>query len=464
VSGRNVVLLVVDSLRAQSLGETDACPRTPFLHQLGEETLAYRRAYATECWTLPTHVSMFTGRLPSSHGAHFQSMGYVRPEPTLAEVLSAAGYSTDLVTRNFVFDGTIPGIVRGFQRRHRPLAPGSRANLAGVLLTLAKPRVRRYIRRTGFFHPRHSDARAFVTTFARSLLPADDLALARVLEVMERGRRRRRPYFVCCNLYDVHAPYPPARDSLFGPWRSLRGVVDNVRLPIQLARLGQHAYLRDGFHVSAHAHRALRDRYHAAIGLMDEKLAAFYDTARACKLLDDTVLIITSDHGEAFGEHGLYLHDASVFNTHLHVPLWIRHPDLAPAAIEDVVSTRDLFGLIRAVARRERLDETIVDADYRARHSIALAEHFYYPRLTDAAPQFRQNLIAAVSHSSKVILRGDSVLHYDLLADPAERAPTPEPLEAFARSCRAAGTSTHAANAAVAHLKRFAAGLVQAAA
>ena len=64
----------------------------------------------------PTHLSLFTGLLPSEHGAHFQTMAYARTAPTIAEILGAAGYHTELVTRNFVFDGTIPGLTRGFQR------------------------------------------------------------------------------------------------------------------------------------------------------------------------------------------------------------------------------------------------------------------------------------------------------------------------------------------------------------
>ena len=57
----------------------------------------------------------------------------------------------------------------------------------------------------------------------------------------------------------------------------------------------------------------LRDRYHRAIELMDAKLAAFYDAARGAGLLDDTLLVVPADHGEAFGEHELYFHDASVY-------------------------------------------------------------------------------------------------------------------------------------------------------
>ena len=81
----NVVLLIVDSLRARSLGNGPDAPRTPFMARLDRDTLSFRRAYASECWTLPTHLSMFTGQLPAEHGAHFQSMAYTGGTPTVAE-------------------------------------------------------------------------------------------------------------------------------------------------------------------------------------------------------------------------------------------------------------------------------------------------------------------------------------------------------------------------------------------
>src|SRR5262245_48537433 len=119
----NIVLLVIDSLRAAALdGPAGTRARTPFLDRLSAETISFRRAYATDCWTLPTHCSVFTGLLPSQHGAHFQSMAYTRPAATIAEILSDAGFHTEIVTRNFVFDGTIAGITRGFQHNTRPLS------------------------------------------------------------------------------------------------------------------------------------------------------------------------------------------------------------------------------------------------------------------------------------------------------------------------------------------------------
>ena len=318
----NVVLLIVDSLRAQS--PTGNQLAIPFFHRLDAETMSFRRAYATECWTLPTHPSMFTGLLPSEHGAHFQTMAYECSAPTIAETARRGGLlhgvgDAELRLRRHDHrgDARLPGA-------SRPLAKLSRTNLVGLFLALAKPRVRRHIRRTGFFHPRHTDQRAFVRTFARSLMPADELALARVLEVMAAQQRARRPYFICCNLYDVHAPYPPAADSLLRPWRSVRQAVENLALRSTSPSSASTPTCARAFDVSGWAQQVLRDRYHRAIELMDAKLAAFSAAARSSGLLDDTLLIITSDHGEAFGEHGLYLHDASVYDTHLHVPLWIR--------------------------------------------------------------------------------------------------------------------------------------------
>lgn len=455
----NIVLLVVDSLRAKSLRDADPVgPRTPFFNSLNAGAVAFRRAYATECWTLPTHLSMFTGLLPSEHGAHFQTMAYEGSAPTVAERLGAAGYYTELVTRNFVFDGTITGVTRGFQRCSRPLAKLSRTNVVGLFLALAKPRVRRHIRRTGFFHPRHTDQRAFVRTLARSLMPADELALARMLEVMAAQRRARRPYFLCCNLYDVHAPYPPAADSLFGPWRSVRQAVENVALPLHLAKLGQHAYLREGFRVSGWARQVLCARYHRAIELMDAKLAAFCAAARSSGLLDDTLLIITSDHGEAFGEHGLYLHDASVYDTHLHVPLWIQHPGMAPATVDDVVSTKDLFGVMLAAAGQRSVADTILGAAYRSAHASALAEHFFYPHRAGIAARYRQNLLAAVLGEEKFILCRGGPLRYDRSGDGEELAPTRATIDDIMRAIRRSGAAGAVVAATTAYLRQWQAG------
>ena len=280
----NVVLLVVDSLRARSLaldGDDAGRPQTPFLARLARESTSFTRAYATECWTLPAHCSMFTGALPSEHGAHFQSMGYAGAAPTAAEILSAAGYHTEVVTRNSIFDGSLPGITRGFRRNTRVFAARSGLNPLSVMLAMSKPRFRRQILTSGFFHARQRESRAFVTAFARATVPADREALAHVLEVMTRCRAQRTPYFVFCNLYDVHAPYPPAMRSIFRPVHLPANWPETLMLPFVLPSLGGHAYLREGFRLSASSRRMLLARYHAAVALMDAKAGGRARPSRA---------------------------------------------------------------------------------------------------------------------------------------------------------------------------------------
>jgi len=452
----NVLLLVVDSLRMGALFRATAGgPRTPFLERLARETVFFRRAYAAECWTLPAHMSMFTGLLPSEHGAHFHTMAYTRRAPTLAEILGAVGHHTEVVTRNSLFDGTVPGATRGFAVNTRALAPMSQATNPFLLaLALSKPRVRRLIRDSGFFHALQKGDEGFLRTLARLGLPADELALDLTLARLAELRRTRRPFFLFVNLYDVHAPYPPHPTSTFRPLDSWESLVENVLAGLALPKISSHAYLRDDFRLSAASRRALLARYHRAIELMDAKLERFLGAAEVDGLLDNTLVVVTSDHGEGFGEHGLYLHDAAVYETHLHVPLWIRHPDLTPHAIDEVVSTRDLFGLLRTAGlhgHAAATQGTILDPSYRAAHPVALAEHFHYPHGTRIQPRFRQNLTAAITPRRKLVARGGMLETYDLARDPEERLPEVTSLGDFTDACRRDGVARPAAAAIAEH-------------
>jgi len=453
----NIVLLVVDSLRAASLrGTSTQGPRTPFLERLGRETVAFRRAYASECWTLPTHMSMFTGLLPSEHGAHFQTMAYRHRAPTIAELLAAASYHTEVITRNSLFDGTVSGATRGFGVNTQVLADlGRAASPFAFVLALAKPRVRRLIESSGFFSLLQRKNQAFLYTLARMGIPADRPALQHALEVMARHRKRGAPYFLFLNLYDVHAPYSPSPASPLRPWRTPQGWLENLTLPALLPKVSSHAYLKPDFRMSERGRRVLLGRYHRAIELMDGKLESFYTAARGAGLLDDTLLVVTADHGEAFGEHELYFHDASVYDTHLHVPLWIHHPAVAPAPVDDVVATRDLFHLFRAAGTDGRLSGTLLDPAARAARPVALAEHFHYPHTTGLLERYAQNIAAAVVGARKLVLRREGPLQYDLGRDPDERCPEPSTVSAFEATCRRDGAPAAAIAAAAEHLRRW---------
>ena len=454
----NVLLVVVDSMRACSLEQTrPERPATPFFDSLQRRTTAFRRARAVECWTLPAHLGMFTGLLPSDHGAHFRTMAYRGSAPTVAEILGRRGYTTELVTRNSIFDGSLPGVTRGFQVATRPLATmRSALHPLAMLLTLNKPRVRRLIRESGFFNTFQRENRESLNTLARMIIPADRLALDHTLERLVEHRHRRTRHFTFVNLYDVHAPYPPLPSSPLSSFRSVEGWIDNLALPWVSTQLGGHAYLREGFRFSARTQRMLRRRYHAAIELMDEKLARFWSALETEGVLQDTMVIVTADHGEAFGEHELFFHDASVYDTHLRVPLWIHHPEVSPSIVDDVVSTRELFRLLCNVGEGRGVAGTILDPTVRRAEPIALAEHFHYPHVANARPCYRQDIAAAVVRSQKVVVRQEGLFRYDLEADPDEQAPEPVTLEQAESSLRREDVSTTAMQGVSEHLRCWA--------
>jgi arylsulfatase A-like enzyme len=343
-----------------------------------------------------------------------------------------------------MFDGTMPGVTRGFQLNTQLLSDLRPLHPFNWILALTKPRSRRLVRETGFFHPRHRESREFLARYSRAMIPADGLSLEHLIRRIRelRNRRSHTPFFLFCNLYDVHWPYPPAADSVLAPLSSPQGWIDNAMLPFVLPSVGSHGYLRPDFHLSPRGRDFLLRRYHRAIELMDEKLSRFFAEMNT-SLLEDTLVILTSDHGEGFGEHGLYLHDASLYDTHLHVPLWIHHPSCGAAPVDDVVSTRDLFGLMRAAADGAAYRGTILDAEYRAANAIALAEHFYYTQVPDMLPRYRQNIGAAICDGEKIVVRREGLQRYDLQADPEEAQPQPVEVEAIGAQWRATAPSTN---------------------
>ncbi len=417
----DVLFLVVDSLRAHPFADGRVA-HTPFLDSLSRRGVWFERAYATECWTLPSHVSMFTGLMPSEHGAHFRTMAYRGSAPTIAERMRARGYRTELMTRNFVFDGTMHGVNRGFDRCARVVSSESGWDPVATLLAMAKPRFRRHLRNTGFFAAAQRDNRDFLETFARCLRPADAALLDRLRETLAEYRRGNQRCFLFANLYDVHAPYAPSDDSLLRDWRSLDGVRENLLAPWALSRLGEHRYLQEGFRIADSIRDLLERRYRRAVERVDRLLAAFFRDLSDAGLLDELLVILVGDHGEGFGEHGLFLHDASLFETHVHVPLWVSVPAVAPEVVSDVVSTRHIADLIDRACTGE-LSGTILDPELRSQNPVACAQHVPYPHVANPKPEYRGEQFAAMAGDQKVLVRGGERFLYDRRSDPGESTP-----------------------------------------
>jgi arylsulfatase A-like enzyme len=307
----NVLLIVLDTVRAASTSlHGYERKTTPRLDQFARGGTLFARAVAPAPWTLPSHGSLFTGRW-----VHELSTSWRNPLdgafPTLAEFLAGHGYTTAGFVGNVTYCSRPHGVARGFVHYEDYVAS------LGELAMASYP-ARAFL--NDFAAKRH---RAPRTLAARKWAPSVNEGFLRWL-----GRRDgSRPFFAFLNYFDAHDPYDPPDEYI------LRFA---SRLPED-----QGVWRR---RISPAEAEALRDGYEGAIAYLDEHIGRLLDELGAMGILDNTLVIITSDHGEQVGEHGLTRHANSLYWPLLHVPLVVSLPGRVPAGqtVRNVVTLRDL--------------------------------------------------------------------------------------------------------------------------
>ena len=294
----NVVLVVLDTVRAdefyRALGDEAMAPR---LAELAAEGTVFSNLHATATWTLPTHGSMFTGLAPRSHGARRPDYFLGEDRVTLAQLLGSSGYATACISNNpWVIEER--GILRGFESIWNP---SSASPAMGPWLRRVAIRYQWLARDQGDGNPRGDDKNSH-----RSI----ELARTWI------DRRGAEPFFLFLNLMNAHLPYlPPAPyPQTFAP-----DLVGDPR------RLGHNGGPLDPELDPDRAH-GLRQLYRASIAYMDEVVGELVDHLRAQGVLDETVFIVTSDHGEDLGEHRVLGHNGPPWRTTTWVPMILRFP------------------------------------------------------------------------------------------------------------------------------------------
>lgn len=310
----NILLIIFDTVRWMNVSLAGYHrPTTPKLEELAARGVSFTRAFSTSPWTLPSHGSMFTGRMPDDLSADW----YVPLDdryPTVAELVTRAGYAAAGFVANHDYATAEHGLARGFATyRDRPVS------LATVVLSTG---LGRWVATSPSWRP---------------LIGTDDvLGLKRADAVVDEflswvGRDRERPFFAFLNFYDAHDPYLPP-----DPWFRMFGVERRNRL----------SYLRRVPASQPPPAGKVEDEmaaYDGAIAYMDHQLGRLLDSLLARGMLDETLVIVTSDHGEELGEHGLLFHGHSLYATQLWVPLVIAGPGVPEGVrVETPVSLLDL--------------------------------------------------------------------------------------------------------------------------
>ena len=298
----------MDTLRADHLSsygyERDT---SPFIDQLAEQGVRFEHAISPSSWTQPSHASLLTGRYTYEHLAETRPLDGTYP--TIGEVMQANGYRTGAFSANTLFFTRRQGFGRGFlhfeDNYHSVQDALFNSSVYGFLIDFYG--LRKVLNYEGVPTRRYAD------DINRSTLNWID-------------RDNDAPFFVFMNYFDVHDPYTPPE-----PYRSKYSSVPN---PGGLINGFIDRYHPD---LSPEQLQSEIDAYDGAISYVDDQIKDLFGELEKRNLLENTIVVILSDHGESLGEHGLLQHSASLYFQEIHVPLIIWGPNFVEA--EKVIDT-----------------------------------------------------------------------------------------------------------------------------
>jgi arylsulfatase A-like enzyme len=338
----NVLLIVLDTVAAEHLSLHDYDRLTsPTLDGLARRGVRFDRVQATSSWTLPSHASSFTGRWPHELWASWFTP-LDASHPTLAEYFGSRGYATAGFVANTFFCGAETGLGRGFVSYQDYFFPELSAFKMAALIHWPLEG----LRSVDLFLREHlilSVLRPFVRPIwgrfnadARKDAPVVNREL---LDWLSSRHQRDRPFFAFVNFYDAHYPYelPNGSEHRFGAM---------PRNPRE-ADLLRNWWTLDKSRLSRQEIAFVRDAYEECVANLDEQMGRLLAALGRRGALERTWLIITSDHGESFGEQPSFFgHGTSLYQPQIHVPLVIVPPSGTPKPLRPVVpetvSLRDL--------------------------------------------------------------------------------------------------------------------------
>jgi arylsulfatase A-like enzyme len=315
----NVLLIILDTVRAKSMSLYGyQRPTTPEIDDFARRGVVFDAAFSTAPWTLPSHASMFTGRWPYQFTGDWTEP-FGDTHPTLAEALTAGGYATGGFVANYAFTTRRSGLSRGFLHYVDHSPSWQRAVSSFWVTRGSVEAVRRWL------------------GIRRRLVRKRGEVVNR--EFLAWADRQDRPFFAFLNYFDAHDPYEQNEPyTRFWDETPPYWAVRNNRTP------------------SPQELVEFQKAYDGTLTYLDHQIGRLLDQLEERDILENTLVIITSDHGEQFGEHGLHLHSNSLYLPVLRVPLIVVLPEGVPAErrVPTEVSIRDIAATILEVAGMDR--------------------------------------------------------------------------------------------------------------
>ena len=348
MSTPNVLLVVLDTARAQTVFPGLQNGVMPVMGRIAEEGTTFRNTTSVAPWTLPSHASLFTGQYTSDHGTdagQHQFEPFVTP---LAARLSEQGYTTTGISSNiwvspeFGFDAGFDQFSMkwdlfwdGADLSRVRTADGARNQLRELRNQLSAanaPKTMMNALYGKFLSSRYDDGAWLTTRRAARWIT---------------NRESDDPFFFFINYLEPHLTYdPPAGYAeKFLP-------ADITPEELEDVNQDQWRYIAGDVEMSEQDFRVLEALYKGELNYLDLQLGYLYRSLSKAGVLDDTAIIIVADHGENIGDHGLMDHQYCLYETLVNVPLIVRYPDrFDPGSeVDGLVELRDVYPTVLELA------------------------------------------------------------------------------------------------------------------
>ena len=378
----NIALIVMDTARYDSILDTQAKLST--LKKLQKRGTAYTSAFASAPWTLPSHGGLFSGQYSSRHGASAAAKQFPETVPTVAESFANASYETVAISNNTWISDEF-GFARGFDTFLKNWQYIQSDVDLGKIARQEEgfDKIRGIARQLLDGNPIVNAANAVYGQFVRKQAE-DDGAKGTNRQVADwlNERDDSNPFFLFINYLEPHLEYRPPKEY------TEKFLPEDVSYAEAMdVNQDAWAYIARDIEMNNRDFEILEGLYYAEIAYLDERIGDLCQLLEEANEWEDTVFVITGDHGENIGDHGLMDHQYSLHDTLIHVPLVIHGGAFTGGeTVDDLVQLTDLAPTLLDAAGIEN-DEFEVHSQGRSFHPDTETEPREYVFAEYLAPQ-----------------------------------------------------------------------------
>ena len=387
---QHVILITIDTLRRDSLScyEPNGA-ETPKINALAEDGVVFSNAYTASPWTIPSMVSIMTGVCSDVHGVNVDGAAIPRQYKTLAEYMNEAGYLTAAIG----YHVQLVRMGRGFLNFDiEPKSLPYHGDSAGgkILRRLFNP-----------LRPKRTPSAAEAVT---------NIAIRWLEDNSKKG------FFLWVHYLEPHDPYTPPSEFL-----DANDLVEAYGTTFS----GRRSAVRDGSLIRTESERRwLKTLYDGGVAYTDHQVGRLLDTIKHLDIYDDALIILTSDHGEEFWDHGEWQHGQSLYNELVRAPLIVKLPGgrLREKTVDETVSNVSILPTILDLCEIDYAPESLTVPSlavlWREEGSKPASAPVFFGSVSDYEPRE-----AVVFDHYKLIRSLDraSVMLFDLNEDPMDQ-------------------------------------------